>query len=72
MEYEHKMFEFIKVVASDETWEGKKGFVTNVIQEMDLESYKVYICGPKPMIGPALKMLKQRNVSEKAIFVESA
>ena len=72
MEYEHEKFEFIKVVSSDDTWEGKKGFVTNVIQEMDLDDYKVYICGPKPMIGPALKVLNQRNVNEKDIFVESA
>ncbi|MBC2727199.1 FAD-binding oxidoreductase [Desulfosporosinus sp.] len=72
MEYEHKTFEFIKVVAADDTWEGKKGFVTNVIQEMDLDDYKVYICGPKPMIGPAMKVLNQRNVNEENIFVESA
>lgn len=72
MEYEHETFEFIKVVASDDTWEGKKGFVTNVIQQLDLDDYKVYMCGPKPMIGPAMKVLKERNVSEKDIFVESA
>lgn len=72
MEYEHEKFEYIKVVASDNTWEGKKGFVTNVIQQMYLDDYKVYICGPKPMIGPALTVLKQRNVNEKNIFVETA
>ena len=72
MEYEHEKFEYIKVVASDNTWDGRKGFVTNVIQEMYLDGYKVYICGPKPMIGPALKVLKQCNVHEKDIFVESA
>jgi NAD(P)H-flavin reductase len=72
LEYEHDRFEYIKVAATDHTWEGKKGFVTNVIQEMDLEGYKVYICGPKPMIGPALKALHQRNVNEKDIFVETA
>jgi len=72
LEYEYAKFEYIKVVASDKTWEGKKGFVTNIIQEMELEGYKVYICGPKPMIGPAMKVLKQRNVNEDDIFVESA
>lgn len=72
LEYEHEKFKYIKVVASDNTWEGKKGYVTNVIQEMDLADYKVYICGPKPMIGPALKVLKQCDVNEKNIFVESA
>jgi len=72
LEYKHGKFEYIRVVASDDTWEGKKGFVTNIIEEMNLGGYKVYICGPKPMIGPALKVLKQRYVDEKDIFVESA
>jgi NAD(P)H-flavin reductase len=39
---------------------------------MELEGYKVYICGPKPMIGPAMKVLKQQKVNEDDIFVESA
>lgn len=72
LEYKYDKFEYIKVVASDNTWEGKKGFVTNVIQEMELDGYKAYICGPKPMVGPAIKTLKQRNVNEENIFIESA
>jgi NAD(P)H-flavin reductase/ferredoxin len=72
LEYQYAKFEYIKVVASDSSWEGKKGYVTNVIQELELDGYKVYMCGPKPMIGPAMKVLKQCNVHEANIFVESA
>lgn len=72
LEYKYDKFEYIKVVASDQNWTGKKGFVTNVIQEMDLDGYKAYICGPKPMVAPAVKVLKQCNVNEDNIFVESA
>lgn len=72
LEYENPKFEYVKVVAFDEKWKGRKGFVTNVIREMNLKDYKVYMCGPEPMINACLKVLKEQEVKEENIFRESA
>ncbi len=65
-------FEYIKVAAFDENWQGKKGFVTDVMKEMDLSGYKVYMCGPKPMTNASIRVLKQLDVPEEEINYESA
>lgn len=65
-------FKFIKVAAFDENWQGRKGFVTDIIKEMDLDDYKVYMCGPKPMTDATVRMLKQFKFNEENIFFESA
>lgn len=65
-------FAYTQVVASDKNWSGKKGFVTDVIKEMDLAGYQIYLCGPKPMIDAALKTLKARGVNDEIVFYESA
>jgi len=39
---------------------------------MELNDYKVYMCGPKPMVSATLKVLDKLKVDEKKIFVESA
>lgn len=73
-DYENKSnkFEFIKVVAFDENWKGKKGFVTDVMKDMDLDNYKIYMCGPKPMINATLDMLHEANIDNKKVSYESA
>ncbi|MBR0596492.1 4Fe-4S binding protein [Sinanaerobacter chloroacetimidivorans] len=72
MNLDSSKFEYRKIVASDENWKGQKGFVTDVLKEMHLEGYKVYMCGPKPMIKPTVKQLKDQGVAEDSIFYESA
>ncbi len=67
-----KKFEYIKVVALDKSWKGRKGFVTDAMKEMDLKGYKVYMCGPRPMVNASLKVLKEAGVNEEDIFYESA
>lgn len=42
------------------------------MKEMDLEGYKVYMCGPGPMVNASLKVLKDAGVDEEDIFYESA
>ncbi len=64
-------FKYIKVVAFSDSWQGKKGFVTDVLQELNLEGYKIYMCGPKPMINASKKVLADLKVSEKDIYYES-
>lgn len=65
-------FEYIKVVASDSSWKGKKGFVTDAMKDMDLKGYKVYMCGPPPMVRASLKALRHAGVEDEDIYYESA
>jgi len=61
------------VVASPAVgWEGDIGFVTDVIRNMDLADYTVYMCGPKPMVEAARRLLRQKGVAEDKIRAESA
>ncbi len=69
---ESNQFEYIKTVSADQNWKGKKGFVTDAMKDMDLKGYKVYMCGPKPMIKASLGALKKAGVDEKDIYYESA
>lgn len=72
LETESKRFEYIKMVAADREWKGKTGFVTEAMKELNLKDYKVYMCGPKPMINASLKVLRDAGVEEDNIFYESA
>ncbi len=72
LQSESNKFDYIKVVAFDENWKGKKGFVTDVMKDMDLQGYKIYMCGPKPMTDASVKVLKTMNISEDEIYYESA
>lgn len=65
-------FNYRKVVAFDKEWQGQKGFVTDVLKDMDLIGYKAYLCGPKPMIDATLPLLREKGVKEEDIFFESA
>lgn len=65
-------FDYTKVVAFDENWQGKKGFVTDVIKDMELDDYQIYLCGPEPMINATMNVLNNKNVDEDNIYFESA
>ncbi len=71
-EVQSDKFEYVQVAAFDENWKGKKGFVTDAMKDMDLKGYKVYMCGPKPMINASLKTLKEMGAKEEDIAYESA
>lgn len=64
--------EYIQLAAFDDNWKGKKGFVTDVLKDMNLDGYKIYMCGPKPMTNATLKVLKNLGVKDENIFYESA
>lgn len=72
MERENKKFEFIPVIAFDENWQGEKGFVTSVLERLDLRDSTIYMCGPKPMIDNSLNKLNQLGVDQERIRYESA
>ncbi|MDD3169441.1 MAG: 4Fe-4S binding protein [Eubacteriales bacterium] len=63
---------FKQVVAFDDNWKGRKGFVTDILKEMNLDGHKVYLCGPKPMIQPTVKQLVKQGVKKDDIRYESA
>ncbi|KUO51132.1 MAG: ferredoxin--NAD(+) reductase [Desulfitibacter sp. BRH_c19] len=72
IENKNDNFEYIKVVAMDEQWQGRKGFVTDVLKEMQFEDYKIYLCGPLPMTNATLTVLSQLGVNNQDINYESA
>ena len=72
LEREHDKFEFIKVVAFDENWQGEKGFVTGPMERLNLEGYKIFMCGPPPMINASLGTLNKIGIEEDRILYESA
>ena len=72
-DYKSDKFDYVKVCAFDEEWEGEKGFVTDVMKKMEtLGESKIYMCGPKPMIDASLQTFKELDVKEENTFYESA
>jgi len=65
-------FEYTQVVASDSTWSGEKGYVTDMLKKTDLTGYQIYMCGPNPMIEATLKSLKDMGANDEVIYYESA
>jgi NAD(P)H-flavin reductase/NAD-dependent dihydropyrimidine dehydrogenase PreA subunit len=71
-------FEYIRTVASpDQNWDGYQGFVTDVLKQMDISGYKLYLCGPGPMVDATLELLAEmrdedRGIPSEDIFYESA
>ncbi len=71
-------FSYVRTVAfPDEDWEGHTGFVTAVLEEMDLSDHKIYMCGPPPMVSAVTKTLHRmhaegRGVSEEYVHYETA
>lgn len=66
-------FKFVPVVAFDEKWQGERGFVTDYLQKTDLADAKIYMCGPKPMIGAVISSFAHReDVDGDRVFYESA
>ena len=72
LERENSNFEFIKVAAFDENWQGEKGFVTGPMERLDLDEYNIYMCGPPPMINAALSKLDKLGIGKEKIYYESA
>ncbi len=65
-------FNFVPVVAFDDNWQGEKGFVTDVMKNMDLSEAKIYMCGPPPMVNAVNKLLATKNVNREDVFAETA
>ncbi len=68
---ENHQFEYVKV-ANDPKFDGQKGFVTDVLESMEVEGTNVYMCGPKPMIKATEQQLFKQKLTKENIFAESA
>jgi NAD(P)H-flavin reductase/polyferredoxin len=65
-------FEYIKIASRPKKDDIRKGYVTDIIKELEPKGYKVYICGSKPMIKDTLKTLDVLDVKKEDVFYESA
>lgn len=71
LEKEYENFDYIPVVSRDEESDIKKGYVTDILKDMELDGYKVYMCGSKNMIKDSYNVLLNKGIEKKDIFYES-
>jgi NAD(P)H-flavin reductase/ferredoxin len=64
-------FEYIPVVSRDKDSGLRNGYVTDILKEMDLEGYKVYMCGTKSMIIDSYRILLNKGIQKEDIHYES-
>lgn len=68
----YRNFEFIPVAVDGEGWQGRTGFVTDVLKELDLSSSGVYMCGPEAMTSNSMVLLENMGVPADAVSYEKA
>lgn len=68
--FEKRFAEAGKVyISTDDGSKGTKGFVTDVLTDLDLSVYdRIAVCGPEIMISSVFRLLKDRQVLEKSEF----
>ncbi len=71
-QYKNFTYDIVLSRPEDDSWQGKTGRVTGILQEMDLdlENTEVYICGLKVMISDVVEILKEKGLPEKQIHLE--
>lgn len=56
-------------VSTDDGSKGFKGFVTDVLKNLDVTSYdRIAVCGPEIMMASVFRFLEEREVLEKSEF----
>jgi NAD(P)H-flavin reductase/ferredoxin len=71
MDAKSDKFDFIPVVAFDENWQGEKGFVTDVIDKLEIDKYKIYMCGPGAMENASRNLLSEKDFDMSKVYAES-
>lgn len=57
------------LLTTDDGSKGRKGFVTDVLAELDLETFdRIYVCGPEMMMKFVMKILIEKDALSKAEF----
>lgn len=68
-EYDH--FKYVPMVSREDVDSIRRGYVTAVLKEMDLEGYTVYMCGSTNMITDSYNILLSKGVKKENIYYES-
>ena len=70
--YKNFTFEITLSRPEDDTWKGKVGRVTDILNKMpiDTRSTEFYICGLKDMVNEMATILKTKGVPKNAINME--
>lgn len=64
--------DMIPVVSNQESYKGHKGYVTDIIKDMNLNSKKIYLCSSKIVENALIELLTKKNFDLKKFFCESA
>ncbi|MDK2892731.1 dihydroorotate dehydrogenase electron transfer subunit [Methanohalophilus sp.] len=57
------------LIATDDGSEGKCGFVTDLLLDVDLGEYhRIHVCGPEIMMYRVFRILQDKNIHENAEF----
>ena len=67
----YEAFEYLPAASRDEGDGITKGYVTDVLRNLDVEGYKVYMCGSNKMIQDSYDILLENGVRSEDIFYES-
>lgn len=71
LDKEYENFQYVPILSREKLPDIKKGYVTDILKYMDLEGYKVYMCGTRKMIEDSYKILLDKGIKEEDIFYES-
>ncbi len=63
---------FEPVLSREKEYKGKKGYVTDVIKDMDLDNSKIYMCAAPKVAEGIEKVLEEKNFDMNNFCVESA
>ena len=58
---QYEYFDYIPVLSRDESSNLRKGYVTNELKNINVEGYKVYMCGSKNMIRDSFNILLENR-----------
>lgn len=71
LDTEFNFFEYIPVVSRENIADIHKGYVTDILKNLELTGYKVYMCGSKNMLLDSIDILIRKGVKIEDIFYES-
>ncbi|NLK44964.1 MAG: FAD-dependent oxidoreductase, partial [Tissierellia bacterium] len=64
-------FKYIPVLSRDKSSSLRKGYVTDILKEMDVAGSHVYMCGSKNMILDSYDILLNKGIEKECISYES-
>lgn len=65
-----EIFEHIKVSSRDKSFKGPHGRITDIVRDIDLTDYKIYICGSSPVVTDTINFLCDLGANRINIFAE--